>query len=80
MSGLTDVSELVELVDGHEHLGDVESGVFLLEHTRVVEQSSEIASRDVLLQVAIARTGTGQLAPEQTAEDGGAQWSSGGTD
>lgn len=54
-SGLTDVSELVELVDRHEHLGDVEPSVLFLEHTRVVEKSSEVASGDILLQSAKAK-------------------------
>ena len=42
-----DVPELVELADGSEHLADVEAGVLLLEHARVVEQGAEVAAGDV---------------------------------
>ena len=45
-----DVAEFVELRDRAEHLGDVELSVFFLEHTRIVEQRSEISSGDKVLQ------------------------------
>lgn len=47
---LTDVPKLVKLIDGHEHLSDVEPGVLLLENTRVVEKGSEVPSWDVFLR------------------------------
>lgn len=50
-----DVSELMELVDAHEHLGGVEACVFLLEHARVVEQGTEVATRDEFLNVSVPR-------------------------
>lgn len=41
------VPELVELVHGGKHLADIESGVFLFENARVVEQSAEIAPGNI---------------------------------
>jgi hypothetical protein len=46
----TDVAELMQLIDSDEHLGDVESGMLLLEDSRVVEERTEVSSRDVFLQ------------------------------
>jgi hypothetical protein len=45
-----DVSQLVQLVDTHEHFSRVELGVFLLQDSRVVEQRSEVTSRYVFLK------------------------------
>ena len=44
------VTEFVQLAHSHEHLGRVESSVFLLEHSRVVQQGPEISTRDVFLR------------------------------
>ena len=41
------VPQLVQLVDGGEHLADVKARVLLLEYTRVIEKGAEVASRDV---------------------------------
>jgi hypothetical protein len=44
-----DVAELVQLVETGEHLGGVEPRVLFLEDARVVEQGSEISTRDIFL-------------------------------
>lgn len=44
------VAELVQLVDGREHLRNVEARVFLLEDARVVEESAEVAAGDEVLR------------------------------
>lgn len=46
-----DVTELVELVHPHEHLRSIEPRVLLLQDSRVVQQRSEVPSRDVLLSI-----------------------------
>ena len=45
-----DVAEFVQRVHRSEHLGDVEPGVPEMQNAGVVEQRSEIASGDILLQ------------------------------
>lgn len=44
-----DVPKFVEFVHADEHLSSIEAGMFFLEHTRVVEQRSEITAWDVFL-------------------------------
>jgi hypothetical protein len=46
-----DVSQLVQFIDTHKHLGRVELCMFFLEHARVVQQCTEITTRDVFLQI-----------------------------
>lgn len=48
-----DISELVKLAYAHEHLGGIKPGVFLLEHSRIVQQCPEISTRDVFLPINI---------------------------
>ena len=42
------VAQLVQFIHSGEHLADVEPRMLLLQHSRVVEECSEVASRDVL--------------------------------
>jgi len=44
-----DISELMQLVDTHEHLGGVKLGMFFLQNPRIVQQSPKVSSRDVFL-------------------------------
>lgn len=46
-----DVSQLVQLVDSHEHLRGIKLSMLLFEHSRVVEQSPEVTSGHVFLSV-----------------------------
>lgn len=43
-----DVSESMELVHGGEHFADIESSMFLLQNTGIVQERPEVAPRDVL--------------------------------
>lgn len=45
-----DVAKLVQSIDGAAHLRNVKFSVLLLEHTRIVEQSSKVASWHIFLQ------------------------------
>ena len=45
-----DITKLVESIDGTEHLCNVESSMAIGKDAGVVEQSSEISTRDILLQ------------------------------
>ena len=45
-----DVAEFVQSIDRSEHLGDVEPGMSEMQDASVIEQRSEIASGDILLQ------------------------------
>lgn len=44
------VSQLMQLIDTHKHLGRIEFGMFFLEHARVIQQRSEVASWDIFLK------------------------------
>jgi hypothetical protein len=46
-----DISQLVKLVDSHEHFCGVELGMFLFQNTRIVQQSPEISSWNVFLGI-----------------------------
>jgi hypothetical protein len=48
-----DVPELVKLAYAHEHFGGIEPSVFLLEHSRIVQQRPEVSTRDVFLPINI---------------------------
>jgi len=48
------VSKLMELVDTQEHFSCVKLGVLLFQHTRVVEQRSEVSARYVFLSISLA--------------------------
>ena len=41
------IPKLMELVNRHEHLRDIEAGVFFFENTTIVHQGPEIAARDI---------------------------------
>ena len=44
------IAQLVEGLDGAEHLCDIESSVAIGKDTSIVEQGSEISTRDILLE------------------------------
>lgn len=45
------VTEFVKFVDAHEHFSRVETSVFFLEDTRVVEERAEVTAWNVFLRV-----------------------------
>lgn len=63
-----DISELVELAYAHEHLGGIEPSVFLLEHSRIVQQCPEISTRDVFLPIKVMTWSDSQSTPEPMPE------------
>ena len=42
------IAQSMQFVDGNKHLCGVEARIFLVHDARVVQESSEVASRDVL--------------------------------
>lgn len=42
-----DISQLVQLIDPHKHLGNVEPRDFLFEDTGIIEEGSEVASGNI---------------------------------
>ena len=44
------IAQLMEGLDGAEHLCDIESSVAIGKDTSIVEQGSEISTRDILLE------------------------------
>jgi hypothetical protein len=44
-----DVSQFVQLVDSSKHLRGIQSSVLFFKYARVVEQRTEVSSRDVFL-------------------------------
>jgi hypothetical protein len=42
-----DIAQFVEFVHGGEHLADVEAGVFLLKHSRVIQECTEVATGNI---------------------------------
>ena len=45
-----DITKLVESIDRAEHLCNIESSMAIGKDASIVEQSSEISTRDILLQ------------------------------
>ena len=41
------IAELMQFIDSHKHLRNIEPSVLFLEHTRIIHERSEITARHV---------------------------------